>query len=79
MEIKLRRDFSVNNKKLQFRTGDSEFKNEEMNWYYPNKEEAQRNAKKLRKEGYNVRIWDHILYKVNGKGQKEYVLYRRRK
>ena len=79
MKIKMRKEFQSRDKKLQYRTGDSEFKNEWMNWYYSSKSEAQQNAKILKKKGYNVRIWSHILYKVRGKGQREYVLYRRKK
>jgi len=79
MKIKFRREFKSGDKKLQYRTGDNEFKGEGMDWYYANEYDAQSNAEKLRKKGYNVRVWSHVLYKIKGKRYKEYVLYRRKK
>lgn len=77
MKIKLNKYFKSGKKKKLYKTGDKEFPN--MKWYYSNKVDAVSKAKKLRKQGDRVRVWDHILYKVKGKGQKEYVLYRRKK
>lgn len=74
MKIQLRKIFD----NIQYKTGDNEFKDEK--WYYSTEEEANRKAKKLRKEGYNARVWSHILYKDGrGRSHREYVIYRRKK
>jgi hypothetical protein len=79
MIIKKQKKFKSGNKEVLYRTGDDEFKGSRMRWYYDSKAEAQRNAKKLRKEGYNVRIWSHVLWRKPEKkySHREYVLYRK--